>query len=77
MPEKPEKPRLDSEALHVLRVKDGHTLTSLAKASGYTVGYVNDLEKGRREGNAAVIKRLAVALDVPVSMLTRRAKAAA
>ncbi|MCW2957181.1 MAG: family transcriptional regulator [Thermoleophilia bacterium] len=70
----PDKVTLNPEALRVLREKDGHSLTSLAKLTGYSLGYINQLEKGDRAGNSGVIKRLALALNVPVSMLeTRRA----
>lgn len=64
--------RLDGNALNVLRRKDGHSLTSLAALSGYSVGYISDLESGRRLGNPGVIKTLAAALNVPMSMLERR-----
>lgn len=68
---------LDNVALVVLREKDGQTMTTLAKASGLSLGYLNDLEKGRRSGNARVIRKLADALNVPVSMLERRRETAA
>lgn len=75
MPTKPPASRLDGHALSILRQKDGHTLTTLAAATGYSVSYVNDLEKGRRKGNAAVIKTLATVLNVPMSMLEQRSAA--
>jgi transcriptional regulator with XRE-family HTH domain len=68
---------LDPLALTVLREKDGHTISSLAKLAGFSVGYINDLEKGRRKGNAVVIKTLAAALNVPVSLLEARRDTAA
>lgn len=77
MPPAPAAVTLDGTALNVLRQKDGHTLTSLAALSGYSVGYINDLEKGRRKGNPTVIKALATALNVPMSMLERRSEVAA
>jgi transcriptional regulator with XRE-family HTH domain len=72
----PPTARLDGHALAVLRQKDGHTITTLAALAGYSVGYINDLEKGRRKGNASVIRRLADVLNVPMSMLERRQDAA-
>lgn len=69
---------LNPLALTVLREKDGHTLVSLAKAAKISVGYLNDLEKGRRVGNPGVIRALADALNVPASLLeTRREDPAA
>lgn len=72
MPRPPAPVVLDNVALAVLREKDGQSMTALAKATGYSLGYINDLEKGRRSGNAQVIRALANALNVPVSMLERR-----
>lgn len=57
--------------LRVIREKDGHSLTSLAKAAGMSLGYLSDLENGRRWPNAGVTKKLAVALNVPVSVLEK------
>lgn len=57
--------------LRVIRTKDGHTLTSLAEAAGMSLGYLSDLENGRRWPNAKVTKKLAQALNVPVSVLER------
>jgi len=59
-------------SLRVIREKDGHSLTSLAKAAGTSAGYVSDLEKGRREPNAGITRKLALALNVPVSVIEKR-----
>lgn len=69
---KPPRVTLNRLALTVIRQKDGHTMVSLAKATGYTTSYINDLEKGRRAGNAVVIRKLADALNVPASLLEAR-----
>lgn len=64
--------------LRVIREKDGHTLTSLAKAAGMSLGYLSDLENGRRWPNPQMTKKLAVALKVPTSVLEKpRAQAVA
>lgn len=57
--------------LRVLREKNGDTLTSLAKRAEVGLGYLSDLEKGKREPSARVTKKLAVALNVPVSVLEK------
>lgn len=57
--------------LRVIREKDGHSLTSLAKAAGMSLGYLSDLENGKREPSAQITKRLAVTLNVPVSVLEK------
>lgn len=68
---------IDPVALTVLREKDGHTKTTLAKAAGITIGYLADLESGRRKGNPAVITKLSSALNVPRSLLEKRRSEAA
>lgn len=72
MPRPPEAVRIDPTALLVLREKDGSSKTRLAAAAGISLGYLADLESGRRKGNPQVITRLAAALNVPRSMLERR-----
>lgn len=57
--------------LRVIREKDGHSLTSLAHEAGMSLGYVSDLENGRRWPNATVTKKLSTALKVPMSVLER------
>ncbi len=63
--------------LRVLREKDGHSLTSLAAVTTLgegrpmSLGYLSDLENGRRQPNAKVTKALARALNVPVSVLEK------
>jgi transcriptional regulator with XRE-family HTH domain len=57
--------------LRVLREKDGHSLTSLARVAGMSLGYLSDLENGKREPSATITKRLAIALNVPVSVLEK------
>lgn len=58
-------------SLRVLREKDGHTLTSLAHAADMSLGYLSDLENGRREPNPRVTLKLAHALNVPTSVLEK------
>lgn len=58
--------------LQVIRAKDGHTQASLAREAGLSRSYVNELESGNRKPNPRVIKRLAEALNVPVSVIEPR-----
>lgn len=55
--------------LRVIRQKDGHSLTSLAQAAGMSLGYLSDLESGKRKPNPRMIRKLADALKVPYSVL--------
>lgn len=67
--------------LRTIREKDGHSLTSLAKIvpagpgqkkkTGMSLGYLCDLENGRREPSPEIVRRLATALRVPVSVLMK------
>lgn len=59
------------QELRVVRTKDGHSLASLSKASGVSLGYLSDLEAGHRWPNATQVKKLAVALNCPASVLER------
>lgn len=58
--------------LRVLREKDGHSLSSLSRESSVSLGYLSDLENGKRRPTAPVIAKLAKALNVPKSMLEPR-----
>lgn len=72
MPRPPSPVEIDPVALAVLREKDGHSKTSLAKAAGMSLSYLSDLETGHRKGNPDVITKLATALNVPRSMLEKK-----
>ena len=59
------------QELRVIRTKDGHSLASLSKASGVSLGYLSDLEGGHRWPNATQLKKIAAALNCPMSVLER------
>lgn len=59
--------------LRVIRTKDGHSLSSLARAADMSLGYLSDLENGKREPSATITKKLADTLKVPVSVLQKDA----
>jgi transcriptional regulator with XRE-family HTH domain len=63
--------------LRVIRTKDGHTQTSLAREAGLSKSYLCELEAGHRKPNPRVIKLLATALNVPSSVLEPRTLKAA
>lgn len=64
-------PRVWQE-LRTIRTLNGDSLTSLARrADNMSLGYLSDLESGKREPNARVTKSLAEALKVPVSVLEK------
>lgn len=57
--------------LRIARFKDGTDLTQLAAKSGLSLSYLSDLERGRRLPNPKVLKAVAQALNVPISVLER------
>lgn len=59
-------------ALSALRSKDGMTKTQLAEAAGISLQYLCDIEVGRRGAKPDVMKRLAAALNVPLSAIEER-----
>lgn len=58
----------------VLRSKDGQSLTRLHDTTGISLGHLSDLENGRRLPTPQILKRLARALNVPVSVLERQSR---
>ncbi|OMC37988.1 hypothetical protein A5742_07860 [Mycolicibacterium fortuitum] len=59
------------EALRVIRTKDGQSLAELSRTSGVSLGYLSDLEGGHRWPNATQLKKIAAALNVPISVIER------
>jgi len=59
-------------ALQALRTKDGQSKASLAAAADISPQYYGELESGKRgtRPDPAVVRRLADALDVPMSAIT-------
>ncbi len=58
---------LDGEnAIRVWRQYRSMTLVQLAKATGFGVSYLSDLERGNRQGKPTVWRKLADALNVSV-----------
>ncbi|MGW1675963.1 helix-turn-helix domain-containing protein [Saccharopolyspora sp. NPDC002376] len=55
--------------LQVIRSKDGLSLQALARLANVSAGHLSDLEQGNRQPTAPLIKRIALALNVPVSVL--------
>ncbi len=60
------------QELRVIRTKDNHSLTALAAAADMSLGYLSDLERGRHLPSAEATRKLAAALNVPMSVLERK-----
>ena len=55
--------------LKAWRDHKGLTLQALAEATGLSRAFLSQIESGKRTGSAATLKKLAVALGVPVGAL--------
>ena len=55
----------------VIRTKDGQSLTSVHKKTGISLSHLSDLENGRRMPTEPILKKIAAALNCPVSGLER------
>lgn len=60
---------INREALTAIREKDGQSKAQLARAAGISRQNLYEIEKGDRGASAVVRKRLAMALNVPVSAI--------
>lgn len=60
------------QELRVIRTKDNHSLTGLAASAEMSLSYLSDLERGRQLPSAEAVRKLAAALNVPVSVLERK-----
>lgn len=61
--------KLNREALRVVRERTGLSQADLAGLAGVDRTLVYRLERGQRNASPTVIKKLAVALDVPLGAL--------
>ncbi|MCY3784737.1 MAG: helix-turn-helix transcriptional regulator [Chloroflexi bacterium] len=53
----------------VFRKHRGLTLRALAEETGIAASYLSEIERGRKPGSAAVLTRIAVALDTRIDVL--------
>jgi DNA-binding XRE family transcriptional regulator len=56
-------------ALRVVREWCGKTQLYIAQTANIGQGYISDLEKGRRKGTTAALKKIADALKVPLDLI--------
>ena len=57
------------KAIKMIRVKRDMSQEDLAVAAGVTGGYISLLERNKRDPGMALVKKLADALTVPVSVM--------
>ena len=56
-------------ALRVLRKWRGKTQLHISLKTNIGQGYISDLEKGRRKGTSAALKKIADVLKVPLDLI--------
>jgi transcriptional regulator with XRE-family HTH domain len=68
---------IDGAALRILRERSGFSAKAFADQVGISPQYLCDIEVGRSgrtlKRNPGLVKRMAEALDVPVTMIAHRA----
>ena len=57
--------------VRIWRERRGLTLSALAARSGVPVGYLSEIENGKKPGSVAALKKLAVALRLDLDDLVR------
>ncbi len=68
----PYRPTLSlGETIRTLRKSAGLTLDALAKKAGMSKGSLCSIEKDERPAGLAILKRLAKAMGIPVSLLVK------
>ena len=60
---------LNRHALRIIRERSGLSLSALAALADVSQPHLSNLERGRRQASPALIRRLALALKVPVVAL--------
>lgn len=61
--------RLLGEVLRARRVDQGRTLRQLCADAGVSLGYMSEIERGRKEASSELLAAICGALDLPLSEL--------
>ena len=70
--QKPYRPKLSvGESIRALRKTAGLTLDALAKKAGMSKGSLCSIEKNERPAGLAVLRKIAKAMNIPLSVLAR------
>jgi transcriptional regulator with XRE-family HTH domain len=60
---------LEPGSLLAIRELAGYTQTQLARITGLSQGHISDLERGDKQARPVTIRKLAIALNVPMPAL--------
>lgn len=63
--------RLLGESLRAARLRQGRTLRDVSTAAGVSLGYLSEVERGRKEASSELLAAICGALGVPLSELLR------
>lgn len=59
------------DVLRDFRLQKGQTLRQVAARASVALGYLSELERGQKEASSEILASLALALDVPLSVILR------
>jgi transcriptional regulator with XRE-family HTH domain len=57
------------DVLRRARTKQGRTLREVSDAARVSLGYLSEVERGRKEASSELLSAICTALDVPLSQL--------
>jgi transcriptional regulator with XRE-family HTH domain len=57
------------EVLRRARIKQGRTLRQVSDDARVSLGYLSEVERGRKEASSELLSAICAALDVPLSQL--------
>ena len=60
---------LIGESLREARIDQGRTLREVSKAARVSLGYLSEVERGRKEASSELLSAICEALDLPLSVL--------
>ncbi len=63
--------RLIGDVLRRRRIEQGRTLREISAAARVSLGYLSEVERGRKEASSELLAAMCEALDLPVSEVLR------
>ncbi|AYY12806.1 XRE family transcriptional regulator [Actinobacteria bacterium YIM 96077] len=63
--------RLIGDVIRRRRVSQGRTLREISAAARVSLGYLSEVERGRKEASSELLAAICSALDIPLSELLR------
>lgn len=63
--------RLIGDVLRRRRVEQGRTLREVSAAARVSLGYLSEVERGRKEASSELLAAICLALDLPMSEVLR------